>query len=293
MRILVLRGGALGDFLVTVPALQCLRTHWPGARIELAGNARAAELAILSGLLDVAHSQHEARWSGLFSDAPLARPFSEWLDRFDLVLSFWPDIDGALRRHFAHRGKSFVGSHARPTTTPAARHFCEALEPLGVKPKEFQARLSLPASVAEEADQRLGGFHNFLAIHPGSGMRLKNWPVENWVELCERLHQPILAVTGEAEHVTITWPEDLFLQHAREWPLPILAAALQRCSRYLGHDTGVSHLAAAVGARCLLLFGPTDPAIWAPIGENVAVLKRGTSMTDIAVDDVVIALANS
>lgn len=293
MRILVLRGGALGDFLVTVPALQLLRAHWPAARIELAGNARAADLAILSGQLDAAHSQHEARWSALFSEASLPRAFSDWLDGFDLVVSYWPDIDGALRRHFAHRGKTFIGSHARSITRPAARHFCEALEPLGLKTEDFRPRLILPAAVNEEADRRLGGFHEFVAVHPGSGAAVKNWPPERWAELCEKLHQPILAITGEVERAAIIWPEDLFLQSAHEWPLPTLAGALQRCSRYLGHDTGVSHLAAAVGARCLLFFGPTDPEIWSPPGENVTVLKRGVSMSDITVDDAIIALANS
>lgn len=293
MHILVLRGGALGDFLVTLPALQLLRTQWPTARIELAGNARAAELAILSGLLDAAHSQHEARWSALFSEAPLPRPFSEWLDGFDLIVSFWPDVDGALRRHFAHRGKSFVGTHARPATRPAARHFCEALSVLGLKTEDFQGTLTLSEAVRDQADQRLGGFKDFLAVHPGSGAQVKNWPPECWVELCGKLHQPILIVTGEAERVAITWPEDLFFQQAHEWPLPLLAGALQRCSRYLGNDTGVSHLAAAVGARSLLLFGPTDPEIWAPPGKHVATLRRGASMADISVGDVIVALANS
>lgn len=293
MQILVLRGGALGDFLVTLPALHLLRTHWPSARIELAGNARAAELAILSGLLDAAHSQHEGRWSALFSEAPLPRPFSAWLDRFDLVVSYWPDVDGALRQHFAHRGKTYIGSHARPMSRPAARHFCDSLSVLGLKAVDFHTRLSLPDTVKEQADQRLGGFKDFLAVHPGSGARVKNWPPECWVELCQKLYQPILIVTGEAERVAISWPEDLFFQQAHEWPLPILAAALQRCSRYLGNDTGVSHLAAAVGARSLLLFGPTDPEIWAPPGDHVTTLRRGPSMSDIPVDDVILAMANS
>lgn len=293
MRILILRGGALGDFLVTLPALHMLRRHWPHARIELVGNARAAELAVICGQLDAVYSQHEARWSCLFNSAPLPRELSAWFDRFDLIASFWPDLDGALRRHFIHREKTFIGSHARPATRPAARHFCDAFAGLGVKPDNFEAKLTLPMSVREEAERRLGGFQDFIAVHPGSGAAEKNWPTERWVELCGRLHQPILAVTGEAERAPIVWPEDSFIQHAHQWPLPVLAGALMRSSRYLGNDTGISHLAAAVGARCVLLFGPTDPEIWAPPGENVHGLKRGASMNAISVDDVVIALANT
>ena len=100
MRILVLRGGALGDFLVTLPALARLRQQWPEARLELAGNATAAALGVRQGLLDAAHSQHEARWSALYAAAPLPAAFAEWLAGFDLVVNFWPDPDGLLARRF-------------------------------------------------------------------------------------------------------------------------------------------------------------------------------------------------
>jgi heptosyltransferase-2 len=59
---------------------------------------------------------------------------------------------------------------------------------------------------------------------------------------------------------------------ARHLPLPQLAAVLERCRLFLGHDSGISHLAAATGAPCLLLFGPTDPAVWAPPNPGVHVL---------------------
>ena len=78
-RILILRGGALGDFLVTLPALAALRSAYPAARIELAGNAPAAALAVSRGLLDAAHSQHESRWAALYDSAPLPPTFAAWL----------------------------------------------------------------------------------------------------------------------------------------------------------------------------------------------------------------------
>src|SRR5438094_10657829 len=97
-RILVRRGGALGDFIVTLPALGLLRQRSPGGRIELIGNATAAALAQARGLLDAAHSQHEARWAALFGAGPLPAELAGWLRAFDLVLNFWPDVDGALAR---------------------------------------------------------------------------------------------------------------------------------------------------------------------------------------------------
>ncbi|HEY1111610.1 MAG TPA: hypothetical protein VGE76_23345, partial [Opitutaceae bacterium] len=92
-KILVLRGGALGDFIVTLPTLAALRARWPEARLELVGNALAAQLAVRRGLLDAAHSQHDSRWSTLFSPSPLHPDFAAWLATFDLVLNYWPDPD--------------------------------------------------------------------------------------------------------------------------------------------------------------------------------------------------------
>ena len=80
---------------------------------------------------------------------------------------------------------------------------------------------------------------------------------------------------------------------AHNLPLPELAAVLSRCRLFLGHDSGVSHLVAAVGTPCVLLFGPTDPAMWAPPGDHVRVLRRGPILDTISVDDVLAAVGPS
>src|SRR5262245_58505846 len=132
-KILVLRGGALGDLVVTLPALAALRQRWPEARIELIGNAAAAELARTRGLLDGVHSQHAARWSALYSPAPLPAELAAWLGAFDLVISFWPDPAGELRRRFPVRvGQRFLSAPAMPARAPAAAHYCEALREIGI-----------------------------------------------------------------------------------------------------------------------------------------------------------------
>ena len=100
-KILVLRGGALGDLVVTLPALARLRERWPGARITLVGNATAGQLALNRGLIAELFSQHEGRWAALHGTDPLPASLGAWLAAFDLVVNFWPDPDGARRRHFA------------------------------------------------------------------------------------------------------------------------------------------------------------------------------------------------
>lgn len=290
-RILVLRGGALGDFIVTLPALRALRERWPAARIELAGNARAAALGLLAGWLDAVHSQQEARWSRLYGTEPLAPDFRDWLASFDTIISFWPDPDGDLQRHLGGLGPHLVLSSAAVNTRPAAAHFCSALEPLGVHETRHSVRLAMPPVIQSEAGRRLAGLADFTAMHPGSGSPLKNWPRGRWSELAARLRTPLLAITGEADRDTPVWQPSAGVLHAHDWPLPVLAAALARCRCFIGHDSGISHLAAASGARCVTLFGPTDPAVWAPPGARV--VRRGPDPASISVEDVLAALPAS
>jgi len=127
-----------------------------------------------------------------------------------------------------------------------------------------------------------------VAIHPGSGSKEKNWPLENWIALFSREGglldaegkdgrrcPSLVVISGEAdksqaEQLEREW-KNRDVRFAKNLPLPHLAAVLER-SIFIGHDSGISHLAAAAGANCLLLFGPTDPNVWTPRNENVRVL---------------------
>ena len=214
-------------------------------------------------------------------------------------------------------GQKIVTGTAGPVLAPAARHFCEPLRELGLSTADFRSRLATwrvedDAPYLNRISPVEGGLSRPTAIHPGSGSARKNWPVDRWAEVIARLDPPILLVLGEAEVEAWNPP---FLsglrtrdggritpaQRAREvggsgievasnLPLPELAAALARCRRFIGHDSGVSHLAAAVGTPSVLLFGPTDPAMWAPPGDHVRVIRRGPDIDAISVEDVMEAL---
>ncbi len=118
-------------------------------------------------------------------------------------------------------------------------------------------------------------------MHPGSGGERKNWPLAAWQdfllsELQAMRWEKIFVVGGESdvprlEALRRSLPVEgiTFLEGI---PLPVLGAVLGRSTLFVGHDSGISHLAAAAGARCLLMFGPTDPQVWAPANDHVSVL---------------------
>ena len=135
-----------------------------------------------------------------------------------------------------------------------------------------------------------------MAVHPGSGSLKKNWPVENFVQVCRQLierHQVHIAL--------IRGPADGFVEDVMAPCLPIeavklihqpnvmnLAAWLQQCRLYLGNDSGISHIAAAIGIPTVALFGPSNLHVWRPIGPYVTIIQGngGPYCEGISVDEV-------
>jgi ADP-heptose:LPS heptosyltransferase len=263
--------------LVTLPALALLRGHWPQARIELVGNATAGDLARRAGLVDAVHAQHEARWAALYGGSPLPPALADWLAGFALVLNYWPDPAGELARRFPVRvGQSYLAAAALPTLAPAAAHYCAPLRQLGLVPDSLCFALRAPTPSP-----------HLVAIHPGSGSPRKNWPLDRWHALAPWLEREcrvhLLIISGEAE------PRDLLAgigEPLHQLPLGELADRLAQCELFVGHDSGISHLAAATGVPLLLLFGPTDPAMWAPPTPRAQVLRSGADVAAISLADV-------
>jgi len=122
-------------------------------------------------------------------------------------------------------------------------------------------------------------------IHPFSGSPKKNWPLDRYRDLARRL----------SARMPVEWcagPEEP-LEGARRFDsLYELACWLAGAGLYVGNDSGITHLAAAVGTPVVALFGPSDPGVWAPRGERVRVVstaRPGDPMGAIPVEAVVVA----
>ena len=121
----------------------------------------------------------------------------------------------------------------------------------------------------------------FAVIHPFSASARKCWPLDRYQELARRLEIPVRWCAG---------PEDSLPDAVRIADLYELACWLATARVYIGNDSGITHLAAAVGTPVVALFGPTDPRIWAPRGPNVRVIAK-PALNDIAIDDVLAAIS--
>jgi len=292
---LVIRGGAIGDFILTLPAIKLLRDSFPAAHLEILGYKHIAALAEMSRYADATRSIEYGPLSSFFShEGELAPELMDYFGSFQRVISYLFDPERIFCNNLERAGvRNLIAGPPKITGKEhAARQLARPLECLALYLKD-------PAAVVLPNEPRKV-VRSLIAIHPGSGSAGKNWSLERFIALATALFRlrkdrRLLLIGGEADEeragqLARALPAEK-VSVVMNLPLPQLAGLLQNCALFIGHDSGISHLAAAVSTACLLLFGPTDPAIWAPANRQVRVLRSPSlAMAGIEVSDVVEAL---
>jgi heptosyltransferase-2 len=284
-RILVIRGGAIGDFILTLPAIRLLRDNFPACHLEILGYRHITRLAEGRFYAQATHSIEYGPMATFFN--PRAQPdseLSEYFASFQQVVSYIYDPDalfgGCLRRAGV---KNLISASPKVNDSAHASHqLARPLEQLALWLEDPAARIFPSFEDCAEADKILHKLPApIFAVHPGSGGEHKNWPIDHWRQLIGRILKAspsahVLIVGGESDSARVAFLRSAFptgkIAVLENLPLPTLGAVLARCHAFIGHDSGISHLAAAAGTRCLLLFGPTDPEVWAPANQGVQVL---------------------
>jgi ADP-heptose:LPS heptosyltransferase len=295
-KILVIRGGAIGDFILTLPAIAALRRQFPQAHLEVLGYPRVIPLA--GGLVNRSRSIEARALAGFFArNGDLAEDWADYFSEFDIIISYLYDPDEIFENNVRRctPAQFIPGPHRADEQAKlhAARVYLKPLERLAIFDADHVPQLILqPASGNQPAVPAAQ-----LALHPGSGSELKNWPQGKWAELLERLAHStefsLLLVGGEAEgerlqelsrHVRIPPAR---LRVAQSLPLVELARCLQACAAFIGHDSGISHLAAAAGLPGLILWGDTVEEIWRPPSEKMIVLRHPAGLASLEVREVI------
>ena len=285
-RALVIHPGALGDVLLALPALAHLARLAPGVHRVLAVAPRLATLLDGSAYAEEAIDLEELALHRLFvaGGDPAA---VERLAGYDAIVSWLGAGDAAYRRHLgALPGCRVIVARSTPSPGSgrhATWHLIDTLAALGSPPAAPPA-VRLAAGPGERdwaagwLEERGLAPGTVAVLHPGAGSPTKVWP--GFASLARRLSAmglPVVMVTGPAEAGMVAGlaaasglPEG---RVARDHSLRQLAALFERATVFVGNDSGLSHLAAVVGCPTLVLFGPTDPAVWAPTGARVRVVR--------------------
>jgi heptosyltransferase-1 len=295
-RILIVRLSAIGDAIQTMPVACALRERFPSAFLAWAVESRAA--ALLRG--------HEALDELI--ELPrgwLKSPGGVWRLRrrlhdlhFDTAIDVqsltksailaW--LSGAKRRiGFGNPGgrelsKWFNNERVDPKATHVVDRYLELLRPLGIEAP--MVRFQVPEREADRAAaegmiRQLGIDAGFAIVNPGAGWPSKLWPTERYAAVARHLdnawHLPTLVVwAGQAERRMAEQiaAAGAMVCIAPPTTLPELAALARRAKLFIGSDTGPLHLAAAVGAPCVGLYGPWPAERHGPHGQQHVALQK-------------------
>jgi heptosyltransferase-3 len=281
-RVLVIFPGALGDLICLLPALRALARRYAGQSFELMARGELAEFAVGRTPSARAYSIDRREVSLLFSAAEnAAARAAEFFRAFASIHSFFGFDNDRVREVLPRACSGGVFFHRFRPAGPG--HVSAAyLGEIGESPvsdhPEPASYLNLSGHDLEQARHAAAAFgateDRFILLMPGSGAADKNWPAEKYLELARHLGSsiPVLTVLGPAEAKLA--PVFSNLPTIRSPDLGTLAGLARLSSAFVGNDSGVSHLAAASGARGVVIFGPTDPERWRPLGKVKIIAQR-------------------
>jgi ADP-heptose:LPS heptosyltransferase len=291
-RILLFRLERIGDLLMALPAIADVRAAAPDAEIDLiVGSwnrtlAEAITAVTRVHTLDPAWLAREGAGQGLGALLRAGAAFRA--SGYDVAINFEPDVRSNLL--VARTGAAWTAGYRsggggplldvaldydpRAHTADNARRLVAAVfdRAVGAGP----ATLNVPAAARSAAATLLDGRRGpFVGVHASGGRDIKQWPVERFADVAARVARErgaTIVLTGAAQdrvlvdRIAAHLPPERVVDAAGTLDLVTLAALLQRLDVFITGDTGPMHLAHAVGTPIVAVFGPSDPARYAPRG---------------------------
>lgn len=290
-RILVIRPGGMGDMILLQPLLNSLKHHYPAAALDLVCESRNQGIAALGGcgVETFAYDTEPLRTLvALVQRRYDVAVDTEQFHNFSAVMSW---ISGAPLR---------IGFKINPGRNPIYTHlvnydlegyeageFMRLLHPLGICEQAVVSG-ALMAYAKPRPAEGSGGVA--VLIHVGASTRYKRWSVENYAGLINRiLADAALALPGDAVIGLVGGPGDVACAReiaglvdqatrvavlAGDVPFARTADRIGRARIFIGGDSGLAHLAVALGTPTVVMFGPSDPRKWGVTGPSNAIVRK-------------------
>jgi len=285
---MMIHPGGLGDVLLAVPAMARLRARFPSYRLVLCAEDQVAKLLLAYGIIDKWISVRGLESTDLFTCADSVKGrIPTWLEGCDLAIGWTQDLDGKLNETLKAIGVREVIMRSPFSATIREIHQRDRfLETIDEAPSDDHG--GLLSTVAEpilhlgRACLEAAGLSNeesLVIIHPGSGSAHKCVsaeilaPLVNALQLSRAL--PVI-LEGPADRKSV----ERLLQLCVKSPIVLkgldlltVAGILTQARLFVGQDSGITHMAGLLGVQTVVVFGPTDPARWAPCGAHVTVVQ--------------------
>ena len=287
--VVVLFPGALGDLLLAMPAIAGIRARHGRAHVTLVVSGWLCALAAVSGIAHAVASLDDADTAGLFGGTRLPT----WMESRPILYSWIgtrdPDVAARLRLLAAEAHLFAVVRGDGPEHAGTVY-----LEQVGLDAGTADFRWTAVGVTPRVRALIEGARAPVLAIHPGAGSVAKRWALEGFHDVARRWREAggdVVEIVGPAER---DLPSVAEAHRVVDWSLVDVAALLARADAYVGNDSGITHLAAAMGARGVAIFGPTAARRWAPRGDGIGTLEssNGLAITALAPERVWRVLAH-
>lgn len=289
-RSLLIHSGAVGDFILALRVIAVLQQHGDEA-VTVLGRGYYAQIAEMTDIIDRVLDMEVGAFYTLFGELPdLPAEVAEALSPFDVAVDMLGGADPRVATKLRRAGiRNVIGIDPRPRDDwdgHITDQWLADLRAAGIdgppQPPRLRVSTEQHDAGASDLDRLAGADRNRTAVlHPGSGSKAKCWPLENHLELARALRARnwhVVFLVGPTEMEWFSTPEMDRLDRSapiyRNEDLRNVASILGAADLFVGQDSGMSHLAAALGARTRAIFGPTEPAKWRPIGPHVTVLHR-------------------
>jgi heptosyltransferase-2 len=282
VKTLIIRPSGLGDTLLLAPALSQL-SH----KVEFTLVGRRPAIDFLSRFVKDCLDYEKGGWHTLFSEKPRCEilPFQE----VHKVISFLSDPDGFAEKGLRTCLKQIPLFSFPPFPPPGERihvaHYlalCINKSGLPVNPDKAIEEAKRRPLLGENRPLRTG---YAIVLHPGSGGERKNYPPEFWLRLLKNIDleafKKRILLLGPAESGSYQLFSEnqsaLGVEIRYSPPRDTLLSLLKGASLYIGHDSGITHLAAMIGTPTVAFFKKSDPFQWAPLGPVVSVITNDKS----------------
>lgn len=306
-RAVILQPGALGDCVLTLPLVGVMKQALNLGGVDIIGHTET--IGILPGRSGVSsvRSIESSQWHRLFAEANTfdledRDPLVSALSDYAWIVTFMGEPNSNFEKNLiftancSHSAEVITLALKPPALAPGReRHIAEFYVqqfaeqcPLAADLAKVEAERVLVTVTASDRERGLevldqievDASKKLVVMHPGSGGRHKCWHLENFVSLGRTLRGAEIEVVfllGPAEGERFGAAEIAAIEaHARlaaDLPLTDVVGLLACADAFIGNDSGITHLAAAMGLRTFALFGPTDPALYRPIGPALTVFR--------------------
>jgi heptosyltransferase-3 len=304
---LILQPGAIGDCILTLPLVEFMKDSIGLGSVDILGHAEY--IGIMPGRtgadgirsmesVDLHRLFAEVKTFDLADDDPLISAFSDYA----WIVTFLGEINSNFEQNLIFTANC---SHSAEVITLSTKppekltkhvtdfHIEQFVAESGVT---LERRPSQPNHVlirATEADTNRGRellkeagvdfIKKILVIHPGSGGSNKCWHLDNFLAVAKELSREgmdVIFLLGPAELERFSDATIESMNRAgkcvRDLSLTEVLGLLSCADLFVGNDSGITHLAAAMGTKTLAVFGPTDPDVYRPLGPAVTVLTSST-----------------